>query len=205
VTGIPPDINSFINVTSTVQTVDDESTPALPPVFLDILPQRIVLTGFMGAGKSTVGRLLAERLGWRFIDVDDEIEAAQGATIAAIFTEHGEPRFRQLEHETIRRLLDSKRLILALGGGAIEDDRTRRLLLESAETRLVHLDASLDTVLLRCRGTEDMRPVLQDQKNLENRYRRRLPLYRQAHLTIAVDSVLPDVIVTAILADAGIA
>jgi shikimate kinase len=179
------------------QRVDSESTP----IFSGI--QRIVLTGFMGAGKSTVGRLLACRLGWRFVDVDDEIEAAQGATIAAIFAQRGEPWFRQLEHETIRRLLNSERLVLALGGGAIEDERTRSLLLQAEETRLVHLDVSLDTVLLRCRGTETLRPVLQDHVRLETRYQRRLPLYRQAHLTVPVDSILPEAVVATILAQMG--
>jgi shikimate kinase len=179
------------------QPVESESAPTSPGI------QRIVLTGFMGAGKSTIGRLLASGLGWRFIDVDDEIETAQGETIAAIFTMRGEPWFRQLEHETIRQLLNSERLVLALGGGAIEDERTRRLLLEAGETRLVHLDASLDTVLLRCRGTEALRPVLQDHAHLETRYRRRLPLYRQAHLTVPVDSMLPEAVVATILAQIG--
>ena len=179
------------------QPVDSESASFSPGI------QRIALTGFMGAGKSTVGRLLASELGWRFIDVDDEIEAAQGATIAAIFAEQGEPWFRQLEHETIRRLLNSERLVLALGGGAIEDERTRSLLLEAGGTRLIHLDASLDTVLLRCRGTETLRPVLQDHTHLETRYQRRLPLYRQAHLTIPVDSLLPEAVVATILAQMG--
>ncbi len=162
--------------------------------------RQIVLTGFMGAGKSTIGRLLADRLGWRFVDADDAIEAAQGAPIAAIFTQYGESWFRQLEHETIAQLLASDRLVLALGGGAIEDQRTRTLLLQKADTRLVHLDASLETVLQRCRGTEDLRPLLQDRPNLENRYQRRLPLYRHAHWTIAVDSLPPDAVVSAILA-----
>jgi len=179
------------------QPVDSESTPISPGI------QRIVLTGFMGAGKSTVGRLLAQGLGWRFIDADDEIETAQGATIASIFAQRGEPWFRQLEHETIRRLLNSERLVLALGGGAIEDERTRSLLLETGETRLIHLDASLDTVLLRCRGTETLRPVLQDHAHLENRYQRRLPFYRQAHLTVLVDSLLPEAVVATILAQVG--
>jgi shikimate kinase len=199
VAGIPPErqasSGSASDLDSTAQALDNESTPV--PRTL----QRIVLTGFMGAGKSTIGRLLAQRLGWRFVDVDDAIEAAQEATIAAIFAKNGESWFRQLEHETIQRLLGSDRLVLALGGGAIEDDRTRNLLLQKAETRLVHLHVSLDTVLLRCRGTEDLRPILQDQANLENRYKRRLPLYREAHLTIAADSLLPEAIVSAILAE----
>jgi len=164
---------------------------------------RIVLTGFMGAGKTTIGLLLARTLSWRFIDADTEIESSEGATIARLFAEHGEPWFRQLEHETIRRLLSKDSpagpLVLALGGGAIEDERTRNLLLAAEATRLIHLEASLVTVLKRCQGTGSLRPVLQDTVNLENRYRQRLPLYRQSHLTIAVDSLKPDAVVRAIL------
>lgn len=163
-----------------------------------IVPQRVVLTGFMGAGKTTVGYLLAKRLGWRFLDVDTEIETATGATIALLFQKRGEPWFRQLEHETIRGLLTSDSVVLALGGGAIEDERTRNLLLSSGETRLIHLEVSLETVLLRCQGTESIRPILQDHDNLERRYRHRLPLYRESHLTLAVDSMSPMAIVDAI-------
>jgi shikimate kinase len=174
--------------------------------------RHIVLTGFMGAGKTTVGQLLAQQLGWRFVDADDEIEVAAGATIAEIFASCGEPWFRELEHETIRRLTApdqalnraSDRLVIALGGGAIEDDRTRSLLLDTEETRLIHLEASLGTVLDRCRGSESLRPVLQDQANLEARYQRRLPLYRQSHLTIAVDSLPPEAVAAAVLAQIGI-
>lgn len=161
--------------------------------------QQIALTGFMGAGKTTVGRMLAKRLAWRFIDADTEIETATGSTIAQLFLEHGEPWFRQLEHETIRQLLTAPSIVLALGGGAIEDDRTRSLLLCSEGTQLVHLEASLQTVLLRCQGTESIRPVLQDQVNLENRYQRRLPLYRESHLTVVVDSLPPGAVVESIL------
>jgi shikimate kinase len=166
--------------------------------------RRIVLTGFMGAGKSTVGQMLADRLRWRFIDVDHEIEASENATIAAIFTERGEPWFRQMEHETIQRHLTSERVVLALGGGAIEHDRTRGLILRAGDTCLIHLEVSLETVLLRCGGTEDLRPVLRDRLNLESRYALRLPLYRQAHLNIAVDSLPPDAVVTAVLAQIDI-
>ena len=113
--------------------------------------RRIVLTGFMGAGKTTVGNLLATRLAWSFVDADERIEAAAGATIAQLFMDRGEPWFRQLEHETIRQLMNAPSLVLALGGGAIEDERTLNLLLSSSGTQLIHLEASLETVLQRCR------------------------------------------------------
>lgn len=155
---------------------------------------RVVLTGFMGAGKSTVGGLLAAKLGWQFVDVDAAIEAMHGASIAALFQQHGEAWFRRVEHATILDFLGIDRLVLALGGGAIEDERTRQLLLDSEGTRLVHLEASLETVLLRCSGTEETRPVLRDRANLESRYARRLPLYRQAHLSVPVDAVDPETV-----------
>ncbi|MGB7546541.1 MAG: shikimate kinase, partial [Terracidiphilus sp.] len=82
-------------------------------------PRRIVLTGFMGSGKSTVGPLVARRLGWRFVDVDDVIEAEAGIPIAEIFARHGEAAFRDREHSTIARLAATDALVLALGGGAI--------------------------------------------------------------------------------------
>jgi shikimate kinase len=161
--------------------------------------QRIVLTGFMGAGKTTVGKILADRLGWPFLDADAEMEAEAGTSIAEMFQERGEAWFRQFERETIRRLLASDSLVLALGGGAIEDEQTRRQLVNGDGVYLVHLEATLETVLNRCRGTENLRPVLQDKTNLEDRYRRRLPLYRESHLTIAVNSMRPSAVVEAIL------
>jgi len=162
-------------------------------------PKRIVLTGFMGAGKSTVGPLLAQRLDWRFLDVDRVIESETGATIADLFHQHGESWFRELEHQTVRRLLQSGQIVLALGGGAIETPLNRDLFFQSHDTVLVHLEASLDTVRDRCRGTEESRPILQDHANLEARYYRRLPLYRTAHLTVQVDSLPPHEVVAAIL------
>src|SRR5579871_6349487 len=111
--------------------------------------RRVVLTGFMGSGKSTVGPLVAARLGWRFIDADDVIEAEAGATIAEIFRRDGEAAFRDRELATILRLLDEEKLVLALGGGAIEHAATREALAGTDGTLLVHLDVALDTTLAR--------------------------------------------------------
>jgi shikimate kinase len=158
-----------------------------------------VLTGFMGSGKSTVGPLLARRLGWNFIDADDVIEAEAGCTIAELFARHGEAPFREREHAAIARLAAGERLVLALGGGAIEHPATRSLLLGSDDTLLVHLEVELATTLARCSGTEHTRPILADHANLERRYRRRLPLYRAAHVSILVDTLTPDEVVDALL------
>lgn len=161
--------------------------------------RRIVLTGFMGSGKSTVGPLLAERLGWRFMDADDAIVAEAGCTIPEIFAREGETGFRERERDTIERLAGEDALVLALGGGAIETEATRSLLLGVPETLLIHLDVELATTLDRCRGTEQARPILADRANLASRYERRLPLYRTAHVSIAVDTLTPEEVVEAIL------
>jgi len=175
----------------------EPSTPTNPP-------HRIVLTGFMGSGKSTVGPKLAHRLGWRFLDVDAIVEAEVGISIAQFFAHHGEPAFRDLEYSTISRLTAEDSLVLALGGGAIERDDTRTLLLTTPGTLLVHLEVELATTLRRCRGSEGTRPVLADQANLAARYARRLPLYRAAHLSIPVDFLTPAQAVDAILRAANL-
>ena len=157
----------------------------------------------MGSGKSTVGPLVAARLGWRFIDVDNVIEAEAGAAIAEIFARHGEGAFRDREHATISRLATEDAVVLALGGGAIEREDTRMLLLNAPGTLLVHLEIELSTTLSRCRGTENTRPVLADQANLAARYQRRLPLYRMAHVSVRSDSLTPDQVADAVLKAAG--
>lgn len=166
--------------------------------------RRIVLTGFMGSGKSTVGPLVAKRLGWRFVDADDVIVANTAMPIHAFFARHGEAAFRKLEHETIARLAAGDRLVLALGGGAIETDATRELLLNRPGTLLVHLEVTLATTLERCRGTEKIRPVLADQANLIARYERRLPLYRLAHFSIPADLVSPKKLAESVVLAAGL-
>ena len=178
-------------------TVDSQSVAPVAP------PRRIVLTGFMGSGKTTVGPLVAARLGWSFVDVDDVIEAEAGATIAELFARHGEAAFRDREHTAIARLAAGDALVLALGGGAIEHPATRALLLTAPGTLLVHLEVELATTLARCQGTEQTRPVLADQANLASRYQRRLPLYRTAHISISVDALTPQQVMEAILSAAA--
>ena len=153
----------------------------------------------MGSGKSTVGPLLAARLGWSFCDADNVIEAEAGMTIAEIFARHGEPEFRRREQAAIARLMATESLVLALGGGAIETEATRALLLGASALLLVHLEVELATSLARCQGTEGLRPVLADHAALAGRYQRRMPLYRLAHINLPVDNLTPDEAVAAIL------
>jgi len=159
----------------------------------------------MGSGKSTVGPILAARLGWQFIDVDNVIEAESGTAITDIFARHGEAAFRDREHATIARLAAGDGLVLALGGGAIEREDTRTLLLNAPGTLLVHLEIELETTLARCSGTENTRPVLADQANLAARYQRRLPLYRTAHISLRTDLLTPQQVSEAIVRAAGFA
>jgi shikimate kinase len=166
-------------------------------------PRRIVLTGFMGSGKSTVGPIIAARLGWQFIDVDNVIETEAASSIAEIFARHGEAAFRDREHATIARLATADGLVLALGGGAIEREDTRTLL-NAPGTLLVHLEVELNTTLARCSGTENTRPVLADHANLAARYQRRLPLYRTAHVSLRTDQLTPQQVSDTIVRAAGL-
>jgi shikimate kinase len=178
-----------------MKTMTSAESPATNPAPI----RRIVLTGFMGSGKSTVGPLVAQRLAWRFVDADDVIVAETSLPIRELFSRHGEPAFRQCERETIARLATEDDLVLALGGGAIEDLATRHHLLHAPGTLLVHLEVALETTLARCTGTEHTRPILADHANLAARYHRRLPLYRKAHITIVTDTLSPAEVADAVV------
>ena len=146
-----------------------------------------------------MGPLVARQLGWKFVDADDVIAAEAGSAIPEIFAREGEAAFRKRERATVARLAGEEALVLALGGGAIEDAATRALLLTAPETLLIHLEVELATTLARCRGTEHLRPILADQANLARRYQRRLPFYRTAHVSVAVDALTPDQVVETII------
>jgi len=103
--------------------------------------RRLVLTGFMGAGKTTVGRLLAARLNWEFLDLDAYIESRSGLSVPAIFATHGERRFRRLESAALASALSRSSLVLALGGGAPEVLTNRLLLEQTPGTATIFLDA----------------------------------------------------------------
>lgn len=147
----------------------------------------IVLVGLMGAGKTTVGRRLAQRLGLPFVDADSEIEKAAGETISEIFEHHGEAAFRDGERRVIARLLHNPKQILATGGGAFMDPETRANI--AARGISVWLRADLD-VLMRRVGRRGNRPLLkQDDPRIvmERLMAQRYPVYAGADIT--VDSV----------------
>jgi len=123
----------------------------------------IVLVGMMGAGKSSVGRRLAARLGLAFVDADSEIESAAGMTIPEIFAKHGEGYFRSGEARVIARLLDSGPQVLATGGGSIMDQKTRDLI--HIKGTSVWLKADLDVLMKRTKRRND-RPLAEKIKDL---------------------------------------
>jgi len=124
----------------------------------------IILTGFMGTGKSSVGRLLADRLGFRYRDLDALIVAEAGISINEIFARHGEPHFRKLETDAVRRIAGAQRCVVATGGGAVIAPENRRLLREAGV--VVNLTASVDEICRRLREETD-RPLLRDDRSEE--------------------------------------
>ncbi|MGB9030366.1 MAG: shikimate kinase [Acidobacteriaceae bacterium] len=164
-------------------------------------PSRIILTGFMGAGKTTVGALLAERLGWDFVDSDRIVEARAGMTVAEIFEKRGETAFREMEAAAIRDAASADRRVVALGGGALELATTRDLVAGLPGALVVFLDAPLETLLARCAGHADgpVRPVLADRDRMRERWSARLPWYRRAHLTVDTAELSPEGVAECIL------
>jgi shikimate kinase len=149
-----------------------------------VLDRTVALVGLMGAGKTTIGRRLAAALQLPFADADQEIEAAAGCSIQAIFAEHGELEFRRGERQVITRLLEGPPHVLATGGGAFIDPRTRALMKERAIS--IWLKAPID-ILMRRVERRDHRPLLKEddprgvmQRLMDERY----PIYAEADLTI---------------------
>jgi shikimate kinase len=148
--------------------------------------RRLVLTGFMGAGKSTIGRLLAERLRWTFLDLDAHLEARAGATIPQLFERHGEAHFRRLESAALASALGHNHTVLALGGGTPEELTNRLLLEQTPATYTIFLDAPFPTLYDRCMLQDIARPVLADPEAAQQRFQKRHPLYRRlANLTLS--------------------
>jgi shikimate kinase len=151
----------------------------------------LALTGFMGAGKTCVGRALAALLGWRFVDLDQEIELQQKATVREIFRRQGEDRFREVERAALREMLEqaSAPTVIALGGGTFVQPHNVDLL-RGAGAQVVFLETPLDELLERCGAEsqfseENLRPLASDPDAFRALYAQRLPQYRTADFTLS--------------------
>ena len=145
----------------------------------------LALVGFMGAGKTTVGRELAGILGWAFQDLDDLIQAREGKTIEQIFQQSGESHFRELESQLLRETLaqiHSSATILGLGGGAFMNANNRRVLAES-RVPTVFLDGSADELFDRCDPTV-VRPLRRDREQFRQLYESRREHYAKADFVV---------------------
>jgi shikimate kinase len=150
----------------------------------------VVLVGFMGAGKSSVGRALATRLKWSFVDLDQRIERRDGRTIVEIFRESGEAEFRRMEHEALRELIDDLgsgggARVVALGGGTLIHESNARLI-EAVKIPTIFLDAPIEELWRRCRQQPAesgiKRPLLSGTQAFRELYEKRRPHYLRASL-----------------------
>lgn len=157
---------------------------------------KIHLVGFMAAGKSTVGRTLAGRLGWRSEDIDALIEQRERLTITEIFTRHGEPYFRQVEREMLRLLQPMRHVVVATGGGTFVDAENRALI--NLDGVSVWLDLPLAELITRI-PIDGRRPLAADRVALEQLYAARAESYRHAHLRIDASHLAVDDVVDRIL------
>ena len=178
----------------------------------------IALTGFMGSGKTTVGKVLADFLGCPFMDLDDLVVKKAGKSIPDIFAQDGEPAFRQLEAQVLRKTVEKyaeSTAVLALGGGAVLAPSSAALLHE--KTVCIYLRASLETLLARLEGETAGRPLLQeipdqvgddvmpgpDRVSVSARLAAREPIYEKtAHVVIDTDGLSPDEVADEIIISA---
>ena len=166
-------LESALEVTE--ETMDTRKTS---PASTHPMLRRIVLTGFMGSGKSTLGRLIAARLGWTFLDLDQHIESRTGLSVPDIFALHGEPHFRRVESTALVSALGKSNTVIALGGGTPEILTNRLLLEQTPGTATIFLDAPFPVLFDRCVLQGISRPVLADPAIAERRFAQRQPLYR---------------------------
>jgi len=153
---------------------------------------KVYLVGFMGAGKSTVGKALADRLDWRFEDVDARIERQEGKNIPAIFRQSGEPYFRALERQALVDLLPVRGVVVATGGGTAADPANRALM--TRDGVVAWLDAPFATIVARV-PADGRRPLAANRADMERLYNDRRGAYAQAHARFDVSRASVDAIV----------
>ncbi|MBE7709554.1 MAG: shikimate kinase [Cyanobacteria bacterium SIG32] len=159
----------------------------------------IVLIGMMGSGKTTVGKQLAELLGWTFIDLDEEIEKRENKKISQIFNDNGEQYFRKTEKEAIKEFINNEKTILSLGGGAFENEESQKLLKE--KSTVIFLKASCQKIFERIKN-EIHRPLLHKNFSIETIefiLQKRQKNYDKAHHKIITDNKTPQEIANEIL------
>jgi shikimate kinase len=159
-------------------------------------PRNIILVGFMASGKTSVGRALSERTGWTLVDADDVIVARAGKPIHRIFSEDGEPAFRELERQVIADLCVGERQVIASGGGSFVSEQNREVMLSGG--RVFFLSAS-PAVILRRVQEEDaggpIRPLLavdDPEARIAELLAQRMPAYTQAHHTVETDALTAE-------------
>ena len=145
---------------------------------------KIYLVGFMGAGKSTVARALAQRLGWSVEDLDELIETQEQRTIAEIFSTEGEAEFRKMEQILLQELRPRRHVVVATGGGTFVDSASRALIATDGVS--VWLDVSFETVVKRL-PSDGTRPLATDRSTMHGLWRVRRPAYRLAELKLSAD------------------
>lgn len=142
---------------------------------------KIYLVGFMGAGKTTLARALAGRLGWRALDVDEAIEARERLTVAELFARHGEAYFRSVERAVLMETIAVRHAVVATGGGTYADPQNRAAI--NADGAAVWLDVPLDRLIARV-PSDGRRPLAADRSGFERLYHQRRAAYQQAHVRI---------------------
>jgi shikimate kinase len=157
---------------------------------------KIYLVGFMAAGKTSVARALAQRLSWRFFDIDEEIEARESRSVADLFASKGEAYFRAIERQVLQEVLDKRYYVVATGGGTFADPSNRAAIL--ADGCSVWLDVTFRAVVFRL-PADGRRPLASSRAQMEALYHARRPYYEQAHVRIDASSASIDAIVEEIL------
>jgi shikimate kinase len=168
----------------------------LSPVMLPPGKRQIHLAGFMGSGKSTVGRLLARRLLWNFLDLDAVVERHAGRSIAQIFDEDGEAAFREMESHVLRQVVSKPDTVVALGGGTLIE--RGNVDISRSRAVLVWLRCPLEVLRERCGDVDTARPLWGDPDALQARLEERLPGYRSAELRVDAGAE-PEAVVEAVL------